>query len=152
MTACFACSLVQEKVFRSQWRRDGTRHPDQDCNNAPVCARSGRHSRLCRMASIDQMDQEEIEELLDSEGGREAGMDSLRSYRACLQHFAERTAQSVTSAHAARWAATHEAWRIAGGTALAPEPTRTRAQAQTGCGVCQGRPCCARHRYRCLQR
>ena len=71
-----------------------------------------------RKASITQMttqwDQREVDELLDAEGGEEAGMGSLVDYKACLQYFTKHAADASNTKHRAKWAATHQAWRDGG--------------------------------------
>ena len=64
--------------------------------------------------------EDEIKELLASEGGVEAGMDSLENYRACLEHFAGIAARSRIAAHEAQWASTHAAWRNTGCASTSP--------------------------------
>jgi hypothetical protein len=84
-----------------------------------------------RKASILQMrtewDQEEVKDLLDAEGGEEAGMSSLDEYEACLQHFTQRAANAAEERHWAGWATTHEEWRDGGCQRGEQEPVCPRA-------------------------
>ena len=77
--------------------------------------------------------EDEIKELLASEGGAEEGMDSLESYRECLEHFAGIAVRSMIAAHEDQWASTHAAWRNAGGASTAPvRPTDPQCMWQVG--------------------
>ena len=83
-----------------------------------------------RKASITQMttqwDQREVDELLNAEGGEEAGMGSLVDYKACLQYFTKHAADASNTKHRAKWAATHQAWRDGGRALGEPEPVCPR--------------------------
>ena len=79
------------------------------------------------MQMTTQWDQREVDELLDAEGGEEAGMGSLDEYRACLQHFTQRAANAAEARHRKEWGATHQAWRDGGHQRGEQEPVCPRA-------------------------
>ena len=74
-----------------------------------------------------EWDVEEVKDLLDAEGGEEAGMSSLDEYEACLQHFTQRAATAAEERHRDGWAATHEEWRDGGCQRGEQEPVCPRA-------------------------
>ena len=82
-----------------------------------------------------QWGQEEVDEILDSEGGGEAGMGSLGDYKACLQYFTEHAAKAASTKH---WA--KRSWRprigrgATGGARLAKQSPSARAPRRV-CGM-----------------